>query len=161
VKQLAAEGQQAGTPTVGEKAEVANAHEAARKQMQEEPAQELVNRQRHQLLLVAMGGVAPAESDVAVFEGNKSAVGDSHAMGVCAEIAQGMLGTTEGALGVDDPVVTEQGSQPSREDARLGKVQECSVEVKIAGMKGGLQSSDELAAKDAAEYLDGQKEAAG
>lgn len=72
-----------------------------------------------------------------------------------------VFGATEGALGVYDPVVTEQGSQPSREDVRLGKVQECSVEVKIAGMKGGLQPSDELAAKDVAEYLDGQKETAG
>lgn len=45
-----------------------------------------------------------------------------------------MFGTTEGTLGVYDPVVTEQDSQPSCEDARLGKVQECSVEVaRIAG----------------------------
>jgi hypothetical protein len=79
-------------PTVGKRAVVAM-RDAAWKQMQEELAWELINGQRHQLLLVAMGGVAPAESDVAAFEGNESAVADGHAMGVCAEIAQGMFGT--------------------------------------------------------------------
>jgi hypothetical protein len=59
-----------------------------------------------------MSGVAPAKSDVAVFQGNESVVGDGHAMGVGAEIAQGVLGTTEGMLGIDDPVLSEQGSQP-------------------------------------------------
>ena len=63
--------------------------------------------QRHQLLLVAVCGIAPAEGDVAVFKSDQSVVGDGDAVGVGAEIAQGMFGTTEGTLGVDDPVVAE------------------------------------------------------
>ena len=43
-------------------------------------------------------------------ERDESVVGDGDAVGVSAEIAQGMLGSSEGALGVDDPVVAEQGA---------------------------------------------------
>ena len=92
---------------MGEEAEVADAYEAAREQMQKKAPQELIDGQRHQLLLVAMGGIAPAEGDVAVFQSNESVVGDSYAVGVSAKISQGMLGTAEGALGVDHPVLSE------------------------------------------------------
>jgi hypothetical protein len=62
--------QQTGAAAISEEAEVADAYEAAREQMQQKAPQELIDWQRHQLLLVAMGGVAPAEGDVAVFESN-------------------------------------------------------------------------------------------
>jgi hypothetical protein len=42
--------------------------------MQQKALQELIDWQRRQLLLVAMGRVAPAEGDVAVFESNESVV---------------------------------------------------------------------------------------
>jgi hypothetical protein len=45
-----------------------------------------------------MGRVAPAEGDVAVFERNESVVGDGDAMGVGAEITQGMFGPPKGRL---------------------------------------------------------------
>ena len=38
-------------------------------------------------------------------------VGNSHAMGVAGEISQHMLGTAERRLGIDDPVLPEQGAQ--------------------------------------------------
>ena len=96
------------SPPVGEEAEVADAHEAARQQVQQEAAQELIDRQSHEPLLVAVGGVAPAEGDVAVGESNQPAVGDGDAMGVGAEIAQHMFRSAERPFGVDDPVVAEQ-----------------------------------------------------
>jgi hypothetical protein len=49
-------------------------------------------------------------------------------MGVRTEIAQNMLGTSEGTLGVDDPVVAEQGSQPRCEAPRVSQMQEAVVE---------------------------------
>ncbi len=50
------------SPAVSKKSEVADAHEAARQQVQQEAAQELFNRESHEPLLVAVGGVAPATS---------------------------------------------------------------------------------------------------
>ena len=91
--------------------------------MQQEAAQELVCRQAHQLLPVAVSGVAPTEVDVVIVQCNESVVGDRDAMRVGAEITQNVLGTSERTLGVDDPVVTEEGSQPCCEAARISQMQ--------------------------------------
>jgi len=87
--------------------------------VKKEAAQELIDSQSHELLLVAVGGVAPAKGDVAVGESDQPGVGDSHAMSVGAEIAQYMFRSAEWALGVDDPVMAEQYPQPCSEGARL------------------------------------------
>ena len=81
-------------------------------------------------------------------------------MGVSAEIAQGMLRSAEGSLGVDDPVMTEKHSDPGGEAAWLGKRCEVSMELKLALMKRGLETSDELAAKDTSKHLDREEEGA-
>jgi hypothetical protein len=120
MKQLSAEGQQGGATAVGEETEVADADKAAGQQVEKEAAQELIGGQRHESLSVAVSGVPPAEGDVALFEGDEPVVGDGDAMGVSAEIAQGVLRSAEGALGVDDPVVTEQGSQPRTKGRGFG-----------------------------------------
>jgi hypothetical protein len=87
--------------SVGKEAEVADADEAAWQQVQEEATQELVDRQAHQSLLVAVCGVSPAEADVAIRKSDQSAVGDADTVGVCAEIAHGMFRSAEGSFGVD------------------------------------------------------------
>ena len=89
--------------------------------MQEEAAKELFDRQGHEPLLVAVSRVSPTESDVALRETHQPAVGDGDAMSVSAEIAQHVFWTTEGPFGVDNPVVTEQHSQPGGEGARFHK----------------------------------------
>ena len=106
---------------VSEKAEVADAHKAARQQVEQEAAQELFDRQSHEPLLVAVSGVSPAECDVAIGESHQPAVGDGDAMGVGAEIAQHVFWPAERPFGVDDPVVTEQYPQPGGEGARFRK----------------------------------------
>ena len=68
-----------------------------------------------------MGGIAPAEGDVALRDRDQPAVGDGNAMGVGTEIAEHMFRATEGPLGVDDPVVAVEHSQPRREGTRLGE----------------------------------------
>ena len=47
------------SPPVSKKSEVADAHKAARQQVQEEASQELIDRQDHEPLFVAVSGVAP------------------------------------------------------------------------------------------------------
>ena len=96
------------SPPVSEKSEVADAHKTARQQVQEEAAQELFDRQGHEPFLVAVSGVAPAKSYVALGESNQPAVGNGNAVGVGTEIAQRVFWPAERAFGVDDPVVAEQ-----------------------------------------------------
>jgi hypothetical protein len=143
---------------VGQEAEVADAHEATWQQVEQEAAQELVDRQNQQPLLVGVRGVSPAEGDVALFEGDESAVGDGDAMGVSTEIAQRVFRSAEGRLGIDDPVVAEQGSEPCGEGPWFYKWREVAIELKLVLVEGGLQSGDELAAKDPAEHLDREEE---
>ena len=112
------------------------------------------------LFLVAMGGVSPLEGDVALGESDQPAVGDGDAMGVGAQIAQHMFRSSEGPLGVDDPVMAEQYPQPCCEGTRLGQGQEVAVELDHASMEGAAKSGDELAAEDTAEHADRQKEGA-
>ena len=73
--------------------------------MEQAASQELIDSQRHEPFLVAVRGIAPAEGDVAIGEGDQPGVGDGDAMGVGAEIAQHMLRTAEGLFGIDNPVV--------------------------------------------------------
>ena len=86
------------SPSVSEKSEVADAHEAARQQVQEEAAQELIDGQSQEPLLVAVSGVSPAEGDVSVGESNQPVIGDGNAVGVGAEMSQHMFWPTEGGL---------------------------------------------------------------
>ena len=109
------------SPSVREKSEVADAHEAAGQQVQQEAAQELFDRQDHEPFLVAVSGVAPAKGYVALGESNQPAVGDGDAMSVSTEIAQHMFWAAERPFGVDNPVVTEQYPQPRGEGARFRK----------------------------------------
>src|ERR1035441_3300635 len=90
-------------------------------QVEQEATQELFDRESHEPLLVAVGGVAPAEGDVAVGKSNQPPVGNGDAMSVSAEIAQHMFWPAERPLGVDDPVVTEQYPQPRGEGAGFRK----------------------------------------
>jgi len=126
--------------------------------MEQEAAQKLVDSQSHEPFLVAVGGIAPSEGDVAIGESDQPGVRNGDAMGVGAEIAQHVFGATEGALGVNDPVVAKQHAQPGGEGAWMGKVRQAAVELKLATMKGVAKSGDELAAEDAAEHADGKEE---
>ena len=54
--------------------EVSDADESRRQHVQQESAQELANWQRHQTLFVLVSGIAPAENDHAIGEGDESMV---------------------------------------------------------------------------------------
>ena len=126
--------------------------------MEQEAAQELVDGQSQEPLLVGMCGVSPAEGEVALLKGDESAVGDGDAVGVAAEIAQRVLRSAEGWLGIDHPVVAEQGSEPCGEASWFRQWCEVAVERELVVVEGGLQSGDKLAAKDTAEHLHRQEE---
>ena len=68
-----------------------------------------------------------------------------------------MFRPAEGALGVDDPVVAEQESEPGGKGPLCCEWCEGAVELQCACMEGALESGDELAAEHAAEHLDGER----
>ena len=71
---------------MSEKAEIANSDKSSRQDMQQKAAKEFLAGQRHAALLIVVSRIAPTKSDPAVGKGDKAMIGDSHAMGVAAEI---------------------------------------------------------------------------
>ena len=138
---------------------MADTNEALGKQMQEEAAQELIEREGHQFFLIVVRRIAPTKGDLAVGQRYQSMVGDGDAVGVTAEILEHIFGAPEGRFGVDDPIFSEQRSQPGCEDFGLRKQSQIAGKMKLAVLKGGLESGHEFAAKHTSEYLDGKKEA--
>jgi hypothetical protein len=135
-EQLEAQRQQGTAVPIGEKSEVANSYKARRQQMDQKAAQELIDRQTHEPLLVAVGGFTPAEGDVVFGERDEPSVGDGDAMGVGAEIAQHMFWSAEGPLGVDHSVVAEQHPQRFSKSARLCQRQQVALELQRTLMEG-------------------------
>jgi len=84
-------------------------------------------------------------------------VGDGDAVGIGAEIAQQVFWTTEGRLGIDDPVLAEQQSEPGCEGSWFGEWSEGTVELDLGFAESILESGDELTAEHTAEHFDGKK----
>jgi hypothetical protein len=81
---LEAERQGGGTLAVGQKTEVADAYETFGEQMQQETAQEVIERHSHELLFVVVRGITPAKGDLAFGKRDQTMVRDGYAMGVAA-----------------------------------------------------------------------------
>ena len=92
-----------------------------------------------------MSGVPPAEGDLPLRKRDQTMVGDGHAMGVAAQILEHIFGAAEGRFGVDDPVLSEQWSQPGSEDLGLREQRKIAGKMKLAMLKGRFETSDELA----------------
>ena len=126
--------------------------------MKEKPAEELIDRDTHDALAVVVCGIAPPEGNVAMSKSDQSVVGDGDAVSVVSEIAQHVFWPTEGRLGIDHPVVSEQRPEPGSEGSRISERSEWPVELNRAIVESCLERSDELAGEDAAEHCDGQEE---
>ena len=74
---------------------------------EEEAAQELIDRESHQLLFVVVSGVAPAKGDLSFGKREQAMIGDGYAMGVAAQILKHILRAAEGWFRVHHPVLTE------------------------------------------------------
>ena len=144
---------------MSQKAEVADTHEAGGKHVEQEAAQEFLDRQGHQALLVAVRGVSPAKGDLVALQGDQAVIEDRHAVGVAAEITENVLGTTEGRFAVDHPVLTEKGAKESSESLRFREKLEVPVEAELAVVEGSFESGDKLTAENTPQHLSGEEEA--
>ena len=77
-EQLKAKRQGRGTSAIGQEAEVTDADETLRKDMQQKTGQEFVDGQWQQPLFVGVSGVAPTKRDRSVSKRDQATVGDGH-----------------------------------------------------------------------------------
>jgi hypothetical protein len=137
-EQSLTEGQDSGTAAIGQEPERADADKAARQDVEQETAQELLRTERHHSLLISVGIILPVESNLVVLKGHEAMVGDGHAMGVAGEIAEHMMRTAAGGLGVDNPVLTEQGTQERAEGLLVGERLKGSGEGELVLLESSL-----------------------
>ena len=114
-EQLPAAGELGGAVAIGEQPVVAQPGETVRQHMQEKPADEFVGIELHDLDLVAVRVVAPAEADVLAVEIDETVVGDRRLVRVAPEVAQHLAGVRERCFGVDDPIPGPQRGCQMRE----------------------------------------------
>jgi len=138
---------------------VADADEALGKQVQQEAAQELIERYGHQFLFMVVSGVSPTKGDLAVGQRDQAMVGDGHSVGVTAQILEHILGAAEGWFAVNDPVFSKQWSEPGSEDLGLIEEGQIAREVELLMLESALETGDELAAKHTPQHRNGEKEA--
>ena len=148
-----------GAAGVAKEAEVADAAELVRQDVEKEAANELVDSERHCLGLVAGAVVLPPETDMAVFAGEETTIGDGDAMGIAAEIVEHLLGSAERALGIDHPGNAAQRGKVAGEGGRFGECGEIAEEVQPAVPERIEQAFEEKAAVEPREDVDWQKEA--
>ena len=144
---------------MGQNTEGPDAHEAGWKHAEREAAQELRDRERHQALLITVGGVSPAKGDLVVGRGDEARVGDGDTVRLAAEVMKNMLRTTEGRFAINHPVLAEPWAEKGGEGVRLSPRLQVTVEAELAIGEGAPESSDELSSKDTAEHLEGKEEA--
>ena len=137
-EQALTEGEESGAPPIGQEPEGADADKAARQDVEQEAAQELLRTEGHHSLLITVGIILPTESSLVMLESYEPVVGDGHPMGVAGEIAEHMMRTAEGGLGVDDPVLTEQGAQEGAKGLLVGERSKATGEGKLALLESSL-----------------------
>lgn len=84
-------------------------------------------------------------------------VGDGHAVGVAAEIAQHILRAAEGTFQVDHPVLAVEWPQPGGEGLRFCKRLQVRGKVELAVLKSLFEGVSELAAKNFTQHFLGKK----
>jgi len=132
------EGQECRAPAIGQETERADANKAAGQDVKQEAAQELLRTERHDFLLISVGIILPAESNLIMRESYEAVVGDGHAMGVAGEITQHMMRPAKRRLGIDDPVLAEEGTQERAECLLVFQRLERSGEPELALLESSL-----------------------
>src|SRR5439155_10752729 len=122
-----------------------NAHEPSGKNVQKETTQELRGEKSHLALLATVSIILPAKGDELLVEGQQAMIGNRHAMGVAAEIAYHLQGTTEGGFGIDDPVVAMQAAHEFCKLLRVGQSDGGTSAAELVAMVETCQTSQELA----------------
>ena len=127
--------------------------------MQQEATQEFIDGKSQESLFVFVSGVSPAERDLVIQEGNEPAIGNRNAIGVSAEIAQHLIGSTERRLAVDHPSRPIKLTDQTPKQFGLSQAAKQAVKLELARSVSLLKRFEKLAAEDFAENPFRKKEA--
>lgn len=159
-QQFAGECEAGLTSGAGEQAVVTDAMEAAREDVEQEAADELVGRERHGALALdtIAAIVLVAEGDSGLVAGDQAAVRDGNPVRVARQVGEHRLGSGEGRLGIDHPALAASRLQMTQEGASVGQVRHRSEEGEPTGVVQRDQPGQEQTAEQLAQYSDWEKE---
>ena len=104
-----------------QQAEVADADEAFREDVQEEAPEEFVDVERQRAHLAPVPIVLPPKRDRVVRDGDEPVIGDGDAVGVPREVVQHVGGAAKGRLRVDHPRLMMERSEPRAKGGLRGQ----------------------------------------
>ena len=138
---------------------VTDADEARGQDVQEEATDELLGADGDGSMCTRGTVVAGAEGHLVIHAAEEPLVGDGHPMGIAAEVAECLLGSIEGSLGVDAPFFASEFSQEPMEGLGVLEVLRRWGEAKISSMEEFLECVEELSTEELGQSLDGDEEA--
>ncbi len=107
----------------------------------------------------ALGAVVlPAERDAAFIVGEEPGVGDGDSMRVARQVCEHCLGSSEGPLGVDDPLALSQRHEPVGKGLRIGQIDVLAKELQLPAPMQDLQLFEEASPEQAREHSDREEE---
>src|SRR5690242_1885411 len=85
-------------------------------------------------------------------------IADCYAMGVATQIAKDLVRAAECGLGVNNPILSEEGTEESGEGFRMSERTGTSGELQPFATKCTFEPGHKLASEDSAEHSDRQEE---
>ncbi len=136
---------------------MSDAHEAPRHDVEEEPPEELLDREAHDFEAVAVGVVPPAKLDLPILPGDEPVIGQGDAVGVAAQVGEDLGGASEGPLRVDDPSHGPERAAETRERRGIGQRRRAAGEGQLSRGDGAVERGEEFAAEDEGEGAHGEE----
>ena len=129
--------------------------------MQEKAPEELDGVECHRTLPIAPLVILPAEGHLAVVTGQQPPIGDGDAMRVAGEVAEHLLRSGQGGLGVDDPLRLLE--RPEELVPGRGRTPVLALALHAQALLGGRlpERRQERAPKEPAEDTDREEETFG
>ena len=141
---------------VGEATEGADADNAARQDVEEEAAQTVERIARESLLFPALTVILPSEADLSMVDVQQAMMGDGHTGGGAPQGRDDVSGSTEGALGIDDPWALAGGIAPRLEGNRIGQPGQMPAALEVARLQGLQQGLSKQPAEARTQDPDGE-----
>ena len=101
---------------VAQETDVAYFDKPGREHVEQEPPDELGDSEGHDLFLVAVSIVLPGKRDFPLFHAENTVVRNRNAVGIPSEVLEHGLGSVEGGLGINYPLLRVE---PVQENCKL------------------------------------------
>ena len=157
-QKMPADGQVGGLGAVGQKTEVADAHEARGQHVEEETPDELLGAEGAFPEDVAGGAITVSEGDLPAGHLSQAVVGDGHPVGVAGQVVEDLLAAGIRRLDVDHPLGAVEGADEGLPLAGDTEVRELRGEGKLPGTECAAKPVEEFATEHLREGGDGEEE---